>query len=154
MAQLFGIARLGRNAEVRRTTQGEAVANLSLAFTYGRKDQDGKKPTQWVDASLWGQRAELLAAYLIKGTTLCVTLDDVHIEEYQKREGGQGNKLVGRVSNIEFAAKPPEHQQTSQPAQQNRHGQTAPNAYAQTRDGYVAPASTASIADMDDDIPF
>jgi single-strand DNA-binding protein len=40
------------------------VANVSLAFTYGKKGDDGKRPTQWVDASLWGQRAESLAPYI------------------------------------------------------------------------------------------
>lgn len=148
MAQLFGIARIGRDTEVRHTPGGDAVANISLAFTYGRKGEDGKKPTQWVDASLWGQRAETLAQYLVKGTLISVTLDDVHIEEYQTRDQRTGSKLVGRVSNLEFAAKAPEQGQQSAPAQTQRNPVTPAR---------VAPAQQAaasSLADMDDDIPF
>ena len=38
----FGLARIGRDAEIRHTAGGDAVASLSLAFTYGRKGEDGK----------------------------------------------------------------------------------------------------------------
>jgi len=142
MAQLFGLARLGRDAEVRHTPQGDAVCNLSLAFSYGKRDPNTKeRPTQWVDASLWGQRAESLAPYLLKGTLLSVTLDDIHIEEYQTRDGRAGSKIVGRVSSIEFAARPPEQKQQQQrvdpPARSEPPARPAP-----------------SLADMDDDIPF
>src|SRR5438270_380965 len=41
--QTIGLATLGRDAELRRTPNGEAVTNLSLAFNYGRKDQSGQK---------------------------------------------------------------------------------------------------------------
>lgn len=138
MAQLFGLARLGRDAEVRHTPQGDAVSSLSLAFTYGKKGTDNKRPTQWVDGSLWGQRAEALAPYLLRGTLVSVTIDEVHLEEYQTRDGRTGSKLVGRVSSIEFAGRPAEQPQ-------------------RTQDAAKAPPPqrpAASLADMDDDIPF
>ena len=58
--QMIGLARLGRDAELRTTQSGEKVASLSLAFNWGMKGQDGNRPTQWVDGSLWGKRAEVL----------------------------------------------------------------------------------------------
>ena len=39
----FGLARLGRDAEIRTTSQGESVATLALAFSYGRKGSDGNR---------------------------------------------------------------------------------------------------------------
>lgn len=98
----FGLARIGRDVEVRFTAGGDAVASLSLAFTYGRKGEDGKRPTQWVDAALWGKRAEALAPYLLKGGLVAVTLEEVHIETYQSANG-QGHKLAGKVLDIELA---------------------------------------------------
>ena len=82
----FGLARIGRDVEIRHTAGGDAVASLSLAFTYGRKGEDGKRPTQWVDASIWGKRAEALAQYLTKGSLVAVTLEDVavQIDLYQR----------------------------------------------------------------------
>lgn len=113
MSKMFGLARIGRDAEVRFTNGGEPVASLSLAFTYRVK---GEKCTQWVDGSLWGKRAEALAPYLLKGGLISVTLDDVHIETYRKGDGGEGMKLAGRVSDVELAGggerqdgAPPQH---------------------------------------------
>jgi single-strand DNA-binding protein len=102
--QMIGLARLGRDAEIRTTPSGEKVASLSLAFNYGQKGADGNRPTQWVDGSLWGKRAEVLADYLVKGQAVVVTIDDPHIEEYQGKNG-PGVKLAGRVSQIELAGK-------------------------------------------------
>lgn len=142
MAQLFGIARLGRDAEIKYTASGDPVAQLALAFTYGKKE-NGKRPTQWVDGSVWGKRAESLAPYLLKGQQVSVTLDDVHVRTYDKNDGTQGFALTGRVSNIEFAGSPPTEQQEAAPQarQQPKHTQ--------------APTKTAAASDdFDDDIPF
>ncbi|WP_354686707.1 single-stranded DNA-binding protein [Cupriavidus necator] len=103
MIQLFGLARLGRDAELRSTSNGDPVASLSLAFTYGRKGQDGKRPTQWVDGALWGKLAEALTPYLTKGTLVTVTVEDAHIETFKKSDGTEGTKLAGRVTGIDLA---------------------------------------------------
>lgn len=136
----FGIARLGRDGEIRRTAQGEAVASLSLAFSYGRKGQDGKQPTQWVEASLWGKRAEALLPYLRKGDQIGVTLEDVHIETYQGRNG-EGHKLAARVLDVQLIG-----------------GQAALAASAATARPAAQPAQPAlagsGFDDMDDDVPF
>lgn len=103
MAQLFGLARLGRDAEIRYTSGGDSVTSLSLAFSYGRKGDDGKRPTQWVEGSLWGKLAEALAPYLLKGTQVSVTLEDIRIEEYESK-GKTGTKMIGKVTAIELAS--------------------------------------------------
>lgn len=148
MAQLFGMARIGRDVEVRYTQAGEAVASVSLAFDYGKKGQDGKRPTQWVDGSLWGKRAESLAPHLLKGSRMCVTLDDVHIETFQSRDGTPGHKLAGRITALEFGGAPQREAPAAHPPARQL---PQPNQYAAQRGG---PAPAASLADMDDDIPF
>lgn len=139
MAQLIGLARLGRDCELRTTQDGTPVASLSLAMDYraGRE-----KETQWVDGALWGKMAETLTQYLVKGKLVCVTLDDVHIEEYPKRDGGTGTKLVGRVSKLELAGGRDDGERTAPPVQRQ-----APK---------PPPKSSASgFDDMDDsDPPF
>lgn len=139
MPSLFGLAKIGRDVTIRHTQSGEAVVNVSLAFNYGQKRDDGKKPTQWVDATLWGKRAEATAPYLLQGTSVSVTVEDVHTETYQAQDGTTRAKLVGRIGTMEFAG-------ASKAAQQQPQAQ----APAPTR----APASAPSIADMDDDFPF
>lgn len=75
--KLIGICRLGRDAELRYTTTGRQVASLSLAYNYGHKYDH---QSQWIEASLWGDQAERLAPYLLKGTLIHIILRDVHIE--------------------------------------------------------------------------
>ncbi|WP_262405552.1 single-stranded DNA-binding protein [Pseudomonas fluorescens] len=69
MPTLTDIGRLGRDAELRYTPNGDAVCNLALACEYARKGQDGKRPPQWIDATLWGKQAETMAPYLLKGSS-------------------------------------------------------------------------------------
>ncbi len=94
---LTGLCRLGRDAVMRQLQDGTDVANLALAYNHGKKDADGKRPTQWVDASLWGDRAAKLAPYLLKGTQISVVLHDVHGEQWKKQDGTSGYSLRGRV---------------------------------------------------------
>ena len=135
----FGLARLGRDAEIRTTSNGEQVATLALAFSYGRKGSDGKRPTQWVDGALWGKRAEALAPYLLKGGLVSVSLEDVHVETFEGKNG-PGHKLAARVVDVELAGG---GERTAAPAPAPR---PAPR----------PPASASSgFDDMgDDEIPF
>lgn len=137
MPQLFGLARLGKDAELRSMQNGDSVVNLALAFNYGRKGDDGKHPTQWLDAALYGKRAEALAPYLTKGTQALVTVGDVHIETYEGKNG-TGSKLVGRVTEIELAS--------------GGQRSAAPAPAPAPRPQQSAPANR--FEDMDDDIPF
>lgn len=100
---LTGLARLGRNATLRHTSQGDAVLEMALAFNYGAKDSDGKRPTQWIDATLWGKRAEALAPHMTKGSAIDVVLTDPHIDTWTKKDQTTGFKLVARVAELEFA---------------------------------------------------
>lgn len=98
--KLIGLGRLGRDAELRYTTIGRHVASLSLAYNYGHKYD---RQSQWIEASLWGDQAERLAPYLLKGTLIHVILCDVHVETYAGRSGPD-TKLAGTVMDIEFAS--------------------------------------------------
>lgn len=130
-----GLARIGRDVELRYTTSGEAVANISLAFTYGKKGQDGKRPTQWVEASLWGKRAESLSPYLQKGQQVVAYLEDVCIQTFTKKDGTQGIKMAARVGDLELIAGQAEREQSK------------PSPKPQQNAG-------SGFDDMDDDIPF
>lgn len=114
MAVLTGLFRLGRDAEVRFTADGEPVASLALAYNYGKKE-DGKQPSQWIEGALWGKRAEALAPYLTKGSTISAVLSDVHIRTWEK-DGKQGAALSGRIMDLEFAGKPSGEKAAAKPA--------------------------------------
>jgi single-strand DNA-binding protein len=126
-----GIVRIGKDPELRTTAQGDQVMELSLAYNYGRKGDDGKKPTQWISASMWGSRAEKLQPYLKKGGQVFVVLTDVHVHSYEKKDGTSGVALRGKLSEIELIGGAPAAE---------------PRAESKPKGG--------SLDDLDDDIPF
>lgn len=141
--KLIGLARLGRDGELRRLPSGEAVINLALAYNYGKK-VDGNQPTQWVEAAFWGSRAEALAQWLVKGQQFLIEVRDIHIETYQAKDSSTGSKLVGTVDNIEFAGPAPAgngggQQQGNQQQQRQQAPQGNGNQGGNNNGGYGAP---------------
>lgn len=148
MTQIVGVFRIGKDAELRKTDR-DSVINLALAYNYGRKGADGNKPTQWLDATLWGKRAEALEQYLLKGQQVYAVINDPHIETFEKRDGGSGFKLNGTVGEIELVGGRPQgsgERQERAPAAR-REPERRPAAAAK-------PAAAGGFDDMDDDIPF
>lgn len=134
---MTGLARLGRNATLRHTPQGEPVVELALAFNHGQKDADGKRPTQWIDATLWGKRAEALAPHLTKGSAIDVVLTDPHVETWTKKDQTTGFKMVGKVAELEFAG-----------------GGQRPSSNAAPAPRPAAASASSGFDDFEDDIPF
>jgi single-strand DNA-binding protein len=142
-----GLFRLGRDAETRSLPTGDQVVELALAYNYGRKGDDGNRPSQWIKASFWGERAAKVAPYLRKGDQVVVYLSDLHIEMYEGKNGA-GASLVGRVDDLELVSgqKPQEQQAPRQAAPQRQ----APAPQRQA----PPPRPSSGFDDMDDDIPF
>ena len=68
------VGNLGRDAELRYTPGGAAVATLNMATTEVWNDKTGQKQekTEWHRVVLWGKTAESLAEYLTKGKQIYV----------------------------------------------------------------------------------
>lgn len=95
------VGRLTRDAELKYTNSGSAVASLSLAVNRRRKNGD-----QWVDeanffdVTLWGRSAEGLSSYLTKGTRIGV---DGELRQNRWQQDGQNRSKVEIVaSNIQL----------------------------------------------------
>ena len=160
MAKLTGIFRIGRDAEVRKLPGGDSVVNLALAYNFGKRDQDGQRPTQWVEASFWGERAEKLAPYLLKGNQIGAYVSDIHIETYEGKNG-PGQKLVGRIDDIELTdrkdnGQQPAQQPRQQPAAQQRNAYADQRGAPQPQQRQAAPGNRndSGFDDMDSEIPF
>lgn len=147
--QLITLARIGRDVELRYLTNGDAVANLALAYNYGKKGDNGKYSTQWVEATLWGKRAEALAQHLTKGRLILAYIQDIHIETYEGKNG-TGTKLVGRIADIGLTPKPSDDGATDREPEPRA---AAPRPPA-PRPPAPRPPSTPALDDLDDDIPF
>ena len=68
------VGNLGRDAELRFTPGGAAVATLNMATTEVWNDKQGQKQekTEWHRVVVWGKQAESLQEYLVKGKQIYV----------------------------------------------------------------------------------
>lgn len=68
------VGNLGRDAELRYTPGGAAVATINMATTEVWNDKNGQKQqkTEWHRIVLWGKSAESLTEYLTKGKQIYV----------------------------------------------------------------------------------
>ena len=146
----IGMATLGRDAEIRYTPSGDAVANLSLAVNYYDKNAENNRATQWVNATLWGKQAEALAQYMVKGSRHCFTLSDMHVRTYDRNDGGQGFSLEARVDSVELGPR-----QAGSGDGGGQQQERAPQQRQQPQQRQAPQSKPASgFDDMDDDIPF
>ena len=108
----IGIGNLGRDAELRYTADGTAVANFSIACNETWTDKSGQRQERvdWVRCAYWGKPAEAVAQYLTKGSQVYIEgrlktrkwqgqdgqdryTTEIHADEMKmlsKREGGGG----------------------------------------------------------------
>jgi single-strand DNA-binding protein len=68
------VGNLGRDAELRYTPGGAAVATINMATTEVWNDKAGQRQekTEWHRVVLWGKSAESLSEYLTKGKQIYV----------------------------------------------------------------------------------
>ena len=68
------VGNLGRDAELRYTPGGAAVATLNMATTEVWNDKGGQRQekTEWHRVVVWGKTAESLTEYLTKGKQVYV----------------------------------------------------------------------------------
>jgi single-strand DNA-binding protein len=123
--KLIGLARIGNDPELRYTSSGTAVLQLSLAYSHGKE-----KATQWLNAALFGKRAESLANFLQKGQLIYAEVSDIHVDIFVGKDGKERVSLKGMVQDVGLTGRADESKKA--PAQ----------------------AQPESIADMTDDIPF
>ena len=128
---------LGKDIEIRRTPNGDAVGSFSVGDSQG---QD--KPTIWWRCQLWGKRAEALAPFLLKGQPVTVS-GEVTEREYTDKDNQQRKAQEVRVNNVKLQGS----KQGSAPAPAPRQPQRA--AAPAPRQG-----GSSGFDDMDDSIPF
>jgi len=85
---------IGKDAEVKRMANGDALCNFSVADSQGKD-----KPTIWWNCSLYGKRAEALSQYLIKGQAVTVS-GTVSEREWTDKEGGKRKSMDVRVGDV------------------------------------------------------
>ena len=95
------VGNLGRDAEVRYTPGGAAVARFSIATTEVWNDKGGQRQerTEWHNIDLWGKQAESLSEYLVKGKQVYIE-GRLQTDEYTDKEGQKKKSTKVRCERV------------------------------------------------------
>lgn len=132
------VGNLGRDAELRYTTSGAAVANLNMATTTTWKDKDSgtrKEKVEWHRVVYFGKGAEAVSPYLKKGQLVCVQ-GRLETRQFDDKDGNKRTITEVRADDVTLLGANPGH--TRDDHDQRRES---------------APAAAPPALD-DDDIPF
>lgn len=95
---------LTRDAELRRTQSDMAVLSFGLAFNDRRRKPDSEEWEEipnFIDCTLFGNRAEALAEYLVKGTKVSIN-GRLRWSQWELEDGSKRSKHEVIVDEIEF----------------------------------------------------
>jgi len=86
---------VGKDAEVRYLATGTATASFSVADSQINKD----KTTIWWNCTIFGDRAEKLAQYIVKGDKITV-FGNVTEREWDDNQGVKQRRMEIRVNDV------------------------------------------------------
>lgn len=95
------IGNLGRAPELRRTQDGKAVANFSLATTSSWTGADGEQQehTEWHDIVAWGRLAEICDEFLEKGSRIYAE-GEIRTRSWEGKDGQKRYRTEIILSNM------------------------------------------------------
>lgn len=101
------IGNLGRDAELRWTRDGTAVATLNLAVNEVWRDKNGEKKerTEWVRVVIWGKAADALAEWLRKGRQIYVE-GKLQTRKWTDKEGNIRYSTEVRADHVTLLGSP------------------------------------------------
>jgi single-strand DNA-binding protein len=98
----LGIGRVGSDAEVTTTRNGDAMARFSIAIDrVGRKGQESDP--DWIRCHIFGDRARMLAPYVTKGTLVGIS---GRLESYKTSAEPPRTMLKVVVAELNFLGRP------------------------------------------------
>lgn len=99
------VGRLGADPELKVTPDGNIVVTFRMAvnnYVKGAKDRNGKVTNQepmWLRCEIWGQRAEFVEKYALKGMQVTVS-GSLRNRSYTDRDGNERTSLELRLTDI------------------------------------------------------
>lgn len=145
-----------KDAEQRITQNGSVVLRFTLAVNDIKKTPAGEweQVANFFDCTMFGERAERIAPYILKGSKLVVN-GRLHQSKWDGEDGKTHSRVDIIVQDIEL---PPRPQQASaqyaQPTSQMPPAPPAPPAYTTQANKLIDVQTTIPAAQISDDIPF
>ena len=135
------IGRLGKDAEVRYTSGGKAVANFTLAVgSSWKSDGEKKESTEWVRCTAFEKLAEICGEYLRKGKQ-CYVSGRMATRKWTDKDGVERYTTEITVQTMQLLGGRDEGERTG-------------DAQKPSATPKAAARPPTSFDDMDSDIPF
>lgn len=153
------VGRLGKDPEIRSTSNGTPVASLTLATSESwTKNGQKEEKTEWHNIVLWSHLAELAGKYLAKGRQVYIE-GRLQTRSWDDKNGVKRyrTEIVGNMMQFLDGGS-----QNANAPTQNDYASQAPNPYQQSQGNAAGniPSfdmdniSKGSEFPTDDDIPF
>ena len=149
------VGNLGKDPEVRYMTNGDAVANVTIATSDSWKDKatgEKKESTEWHRVVFYRKLAEIVSQYLKKGSQVYIE-GRIRTRKWQDKEGQE--RYTTEIEADEMRMLGSRQNAASSSGGEAEYGGSIPSSSASGAAKGAAPGKkTPSFADMDDDIPF
>ena len=138
------VGRMTKDADLRYTAQGQAVATLTLTVNRNFKNQNGEREADFINIVIWRQQAENLANWAKKGALIGIT-GRIQTRNYENQQGQ-------RVYVTEVVADSFQLLEARQ--NQNGQGQSGNNAVPDFSRNESSFGNSNPMDISDDDLPF
>lgn len=123
------IGRMTKDSELRRTSQGNAVASFNLAVNRNFKSNDGQQEADFIPCVCWNKLAENIDTYCSKGSLVGVE-GSLRSRNYENSQGQKVFVVELLCDSVQFLEtkrdKQPVAQSYNQAQQQNYGGFAQP----------------------------
>lgn len=93
--------RLTKDVELRKSNEGNAIANFDLAVDNPRKEADGSRGTSFFPVKVFGASAENLAKFVKKGSAVAVD-GSIQQRNFMRKDGTKGSSFEIYADSVEF----------------------------------------------------
>lgn len=136
------MGRIANDLELKTTPNGHSVCSFRIAVDRRFKTQDGKKQTDFFNAVVWNQTAEMVTKWFSKGRMILVE-GEMTTRQYTDKNGNNATWYEINAERVSFTGEKRDDGNTHQTSDPPNYG-----AAQAPQDNYAA------VADADDDYPF
>jgi len=145
------VGRLTRDPELRRTTNGTAVASFTIAVDNRTKDAQGNRTTSFIPCTVWNQAAENTVKFMHKGSLVGVE-GRLNQRSYDSKDGRKVSVVEVICDSVQFLERKDDNAVSS-----SNEGYNSDPVPAYQPDPVVEEPSNKNVSSIDvtdDDLPF
>lgn len=143
--------RLTRDAELKYTQSGDAVAQFGLAVNRPFKNQNGEREADFINCVIWRKNAENFASFTHKGSLVGI-VGRIQTRNYENQQGQR--VYVTEVVVENFSLLEPKHDSNQNNGGNYDNNRNQANGNQRNQNNYSNGQNHDQIDISDDDLPF